>query len=575
MQSSFEQFLVAERANSSAKHAGISFISELGQASLTAGLIWTIAPRTGIFAWLAISALISLIVFWFHTRSAPHKATYNPNNWSQLSPLCSFGVGGIWALAPALFFVPENTLFIVLMLALYTGYVSGALAVTFAHQPSFLGFTIGATLPLFVRFLYEGGFLFNALSGLLIFYAAMLGYVSRNMDSLFIKSTRTQYDNTLLIDELAKEKEFVERAVQAKDKFLAAASHDLRQPLNAISLFTDALRPLQTTPAGNDIVEKIGQSLSGLNGMLHGLLDISRLDAEVVDNNPNHIPLNELVSPLCDQYRHKSHSLDIVCEISPSITVFADPTLLYRVIHNVLDNAVKYTREGSVSLKATVDGERVQLTIADTGIGIPDDKLGSVFDEFQQLNNPERDRDKGLGLGLAIVKRLCDIAGINVELKSKLGHGTRVCLGMRRGIPQPKAKASHPQRFSVLEHKLVVVIDDEKDILDGMRYLLSGWGCKVLIAESLQQARQRLSQQSHVPDLIISDLRLRLEQTGDDAILFIREEYNSEIPALLITGDTAPDKVARLADGNYKVLHKPVDPDQLKETMADLFKTED
>jgi CheY-like chemotaxis protein/two-component sensor histidine kinase len=370
-----------------------------------------------------------------------------------------------------------------------------------------------------------------------------------------------------VLAELAREKEAVEQAVAAKDRFLASASHDLRQPLNAISLFAVALRPLQTKPLGNEIVDKILLSLKGLNGMLHSLLDISRLDANVVENQPKHIALQTLVNQLCDEYQEKAPHLTISCHIEQQITVFVDPTILYRVVRNLIDNAVKYTTRGEVKIDANLVGDDiVELVISDSGIGIPEDKITTVFDEFEQLNNPERNREKGLGLGLAIVRRLCSIAEIEIELRSTLGQGTVVTIKLETVQQGESVKADSPVSVE-LGGKLALVIDDEHDILFGMQELLTGWGCDVIVSDSLDEAIDKLSQHGSVPDFIISDLRLRAGEQGDDAIDAIREEFNVDIPAIVVTGDTAPNQVAALKESGLAVLYKPIDPSDLKEQL--------
>jgi CheY-like chemotaxis protein/anti-sigma regulatory factor (Ser/Thr protein kinase) len=301
--------------------------------------------------------------------------------------------------------------------------------------------------------------------------------------------------------------------------------------------------------------------------MLHSLLDISRLDADVIENQPKHIALQTLVDQLCDEYQEKAPHLNIICDIEQQITVFVDPTILYRVVRNLIDNAVKYTSQGEIKIVANVVADdMVELIISDTGIGIPEDKITTVFGEFEQLNNPERNREKGLGLGLAIVRRLCSIAAIEIELNSRLGEGTVVTIQLATAQQQKIVKPTLPASVE-LRGKLALVIDEEHDILFGMQKLLSGWGCDVIVSDSLQQAIDRLSQHGGVPDFIVSDLRLRESQRGDDAIDAIREEFNLDIPAIVVTGDTAPHRVAALKESGLAVLYKPIEPRDLKEQL--------
>lgn len=567
MSDDFETYLAHERAKHSSEQALVTFISEASHAILTVALIWGMFPHQNLLAWLGVSLFISLLSVWCRKALVPSKPFYSIRRWSFFAGISSFQVGLIWGLVPVLFFAPDNIIYLAFIIALYTGYVSGGLAVSFTYHRNFIIFCAGLTIPFAARMLYQGGDPYTAIGGLAIFYCLSLVYVAKNSSDLFLASTKIQYQNKEVLAELAREKEAVEQAVAAKDRFLASASHDLRQPLNAISLFAVALQPLQTEKLGNEIVDKILFSLKGLNGMLHSLLDISRLDENVVENQPKHIALQMLVDQLCDEYQEKAPHLTISCDIGQQITVFVDPTILYRILRNLIDNAVKYTPQGEVKIVAKfVSDVAVELIISDTGIGIPEDKITTVFDEFEQLNNPERNREKGLGLGLAIVRRLCAIAAIEIDLNSVFGHGTVVTIQLASARQGETIKVVSAVSVE-LGGKLALVIDDEHDILFGMQKLLIGWGCEVIISDSLQQAIDKLGQHGRVPDFIISDLRLRADEQGDDAIEAIREEFNIDIPAMVVTGDTAPHRIAALKESGLTVLYKPIDPSDLKEQL--------
>lgn len=558
MSEKFKRYVAEERAKSTAEHALVSILSELGHSTLTVALLWSMFPASDLLIWFACAATVSFIVFILHNQVLPDKPHYTPRRWFYSVTCSSFSVGFVWGMVPVLFFSPDNIVYLAFIIALYAGYVSGGLSVTFTHQPSFVAFSTGITLPFAARMFYQDEQVYNTIGALAIFYVAMLIYVSKNMNTLFLETAKIQFANLQLVEDLAREKEAVEQAVSAKDRFLAAASHDLRQPLNAISLFVDALRPLQTKAAGNQIIEKIRLSLKGLNSMLHSLLDISRLDAGAVDSTPKHTSLTTLTAQLVEEYQAKATHLRIVNELDEEYTVFANPTLVYRVVRNLVDNAVKYTNEGVVTLRARQDDNAVLLEIEDTGIGIPQEKLATVFDEFEQLNNPERNREKGLGLGLAIVKRLCDLGKIEIQLKSKLGHGTLVSLSLRRGVVTEPGDDTQPNGDS-LHGRLIAVIDDERTILDGMQHLVSSWGCDTIVGESQDEIMAALTRQSRLPDLIISDLRLREGHRGIDVIDAICEEYNTDIPAILVTGDTAPEHITEAQQSGLSVIYKPVD----------------
>jgi CheY-like chemotaxis protein len=239
------------------------------------------------------------------------------------------------------------------------------------------------------------------------------------------------------------------------------------------------------------------------------------------------------------------------------------------VIRNVLDNAVKYTEQGQVIIECEQKANSCELFIRDSGIGIPQSQIDLVFDEFHQLDNPERDRAKGLGLGLAIVKRLCDLSSIGLQLKSQPGKGSTVTLTLAAGIEAAIMQNSNDQPIDFSD-QLIVIIDDEQDIRQAMQLVLTAHHAEVIVAESLDKAMQQLGQVSMSPSIIISDFRLRGNATGVQAIDAIREEYNRDIPAIIITGDTAVEKLSEMRDVADCVLYKPVDIRELHESIASL-----
>ena len=567
----FETYLAHERARYAKEHAGIGLYSQFGVLILTTVLMWTTFDSSKLLLWFFGAVTVSLVSFFWLLNLTVESPYFTVRRWKVARVATSFLVGMSWAIMPVFFFSYDDVWFIAIIVAIYTGYISGALSVNVTFQESLLAFVLGITIPFFCAMFFREGTTYQAIAGLSIFYTTAVLYVSRGSSKLFINGIRRQYENEILLKELAREKETVEQAVRAKDRFLASASHDLRQPLNAIRLFVEALGPMQHEPLGNEILTKVRKSLKGLNSMLHSLLDISKLDARAIDNNPKDLNLDTIVAQLYDEYKEKAPHLEFERDIENDITVVADVNILHRVIRNLIDNAVKYTPEGGIKISALVeDDQRVILSISDSGIGIPEDKLSLVFEEFEQLGNPERNREKGLGLGLAIVRRLCSIADIGIELHSTYGEGTTVTLTMLNGSLDNEHQRELLTTASVAS-KFVLMVDDNPDVLASMEHLLRSWGCAVLPAESISDALLKLSVKNKVPDLIISDLRLRDGEEGDDLIELIRQEYNKDIPAMLVTGDTAPKRITRIKESGLVVIYKPIEPDDLFRKMTELL----
>ena len=559
----FEEFLFEQRAQSIRGHKNVNLLSEVGVTFSTVIVLWSLFNHVHLLLWALFSVLISALSWLSRSSFQPESSTGDQKRWLLRAATMSFFVAFAWGLVPILFFTTESTNYLIFIVCVYAGYVAGALSVNFSYLPCFLAFCLGISLPFGARMFYQSEAQYTVIGLQVVFFVLMLTYVCANIQKLFVRSARSNYEIEMLNQQLAAEKEAVEQAVAAKDRFLAAASHDLRQPLNAISLFVDALRPLQSGSAGREIVDKIRLSLKGLNGMLHSLLDISRLDASEVEFAPRHICLNSLIEQLVEEYQPKTQ-VTIQNQLSQDLVVFNDPTLLYRVIRNVLDNAVKYTPSGLITLTADQTDQITRLSVKDTGSGIPQHSLKKVFDEFEQLQNPNRNREKGLGLGLAIVKRLCRIGEIDLELQSVAGEGTEVIFRIASGVRDEVTSIPAESSWK-LAGQLLVVIDDERDILEAMQRIIANWGCNCVAADSLEEAMAKLAEQSQVPDIIISDLRLKDGKEGTDAIETLREEYNREIPALLITGDTAPDRISKVRASGLSVMYKPVDSTELRQ----------
>ncbi len=356
------------------------------------------------------------------------------------------------------------------------------------------------------------------------------------------------------------------REQKAKDSFLAAASHDLRQPLHALGLFVSALENKVKVPDGPIILGKIKQSTEALSDLLNSLLDLSRLDAGVVEPSPGHFYCSRLFLMLHEEFKEVADSSNIYFRIEHSDEIaFTDYILLERILRNLIDNAITHTKQGKVVVSCTKQKKYLHIEVLDTGPGIPLDEQEAIFSEYYQLDNPERDRSKGLGLGLAIVRRLSDLLGIELTMRSQFGEGTRFLLkvpaGQASDIP---VNAIEPmEQSNDLNGALVLVIDDEQSVRDGMELLLKKINCTIVAVESGEAAQQVVVEQSLIPDLVIADYRLREGKTGDEAVELVREELNLDIPALIVTGDTSPERVRDASESGMRLLHKPVQPEEL------------
>nr|MBA2352260.1 hybrid sensor histidine kinase/response regulator [Burkholderiales bacterium] len=366
-----------------------------------------------------------------------------------------------------------------------------------------------------------------------------------------------------------------EAANRAKSQFLAAASHDLRQPLHALGLFTATLGEKVSGQSERSIVGNINASIESLESLFDALLDISKLDAGIVQTAVQDFPLQTLFDQVQTDFAAQAAAKGLRFKVAPSSAVVrSDPVLLGRVLANLVSNAIRYTQKGGVVVGSRRAGGQTRIEIWDSGSGIPEEYRNKVFEEFYQLGNPERDRKKGLGLGLAIVRRLLDLLALKLDFRSKADRGSVFKVTVPSGeidAARGFASASGVPGVDILSGKFVVVVDDERSVRDGMQALLGQWGCQVLSVGSIDEAIQALAKRSDTPELVLADYRLRGNTTGIDAIRIIQAHYGKEIASVLITGDTAPDRLRETRGSGYQLLHKPVRPAKLRALMSHLL----
>lgn len=365
--------------------------------------------------------------------------------------------------------------------------------------------------------------------------------------------------------DLRAAKDEAEAANRAKSRFLAAASHDLRQPLQSLFLFRAALARHISDDSGRHKLNMLAVGLDTLKGLLDGLLDVSRLESGTIEPTLSVFPVARLLEEIADSYRPVAQEKGLRFALNNSCgeAVRSDATLLGRMVRNLVENAIRYTPSGFVSLEChPTDNGRVRIDVTDTGIGIADDQAALIFEEFHQINNPERDRSRGLGLGLAIVRRLSDLLDHPVTLASTPGQGSRFSVLVHRAEETPPLSKTS-QIATPGAGRFAVLIDDDPLVLIGLEATLQEFGFDVLTAGSTEEALKRLREDGRKPDVVVADYRLRGDEVGTEAVRRIRALYRRPVPGLILTGETGSDTREDAARNGLGILHKPVDPDQL------------
>jgi len=358
-------------------------------------------------------------------------------------------------------------------------------------------------------------------------------------------------------------------------RFLAVASHDLRQPMHALSIYLGALTGSDLPKPARSILDRACDCASIMDGMFLALLNLSQLDAQIIKPVIESFPIASLLSHLAVEFAPQAQAKGLAFHVDTcGAWVESDAALVAQILSNLIANAVRYTQNGSIAISCEEHDGRLKVAVHDTGIGISTEQKKTIFEEFFQLANTNRDVRKGLGLGLAIVKRLSNLLDIPISLDSTVGAGSTFSIELRRVAP--RLSAAHPVYTpanvgQVLHGKAAVIVDDEESILDAMSILLQQWGCEPIAARNSDEAIKILVERAGTPDVLICDYRLGLNESGLDVIEKLRAEFNCNIPALLITGDTAPTLFGNTQPIDIIVLHKPVEADALHKALIQLL----
>ncbi|WP_047336300.1 PAS domain-containing hybrid sensor histidine kinase/response regulator [Pseudomonas protegens] len=389
---------------------------------------------------------------------------------------------------------------------------------------------------------------------------------NRNLQQQIARRERIERD-------LREARDAAEAANRSKDKYLAAASHDLLQPLNAARLLISTLRERSLPAPEQLLVERTHQALEGAEDLLTDLLDISRLDQAAVKPDLATYRLDEMLAPLVSEFQSVAEAAGLGLRVRfGDVALFTDLRLMTRILRNLLSNACRYTERGSILLAARRRGDQLRLEVWDTGRGIAADRLESIFLEFNQLDVGRAADRKGVGLGLAIVERIAKILGYRVQVASRPGHGSRFSIEvpLAARVPLPLSQqAPQPGTGNPLPGRRLLVLDNELSILESMAALLGQWGCEVLTATDQAAALEVL--QGRAPELILADFHLDHGVTGCQVVRRLREHFQQPLPAVIITADRSDQCRRALQQLGAPLLNKPVKPGKLRAVLSQLL----
>ncbi len=574
----------AERVVDIYAYLHITTVAMIVGVVVTVGQYWANVPRLGMVAWLVALGLLGAARSYMYRgfkkrRSSDREALLR---WYHAWRATTLVAGGLWGLA-AWFFYPYGgpTEKMLLILTIYS-YCMAGMQILSPQNNTFYEFCALCLSPLVVRVALPGdprnlmlAAYLVVIFGITIMLARL--YRKNNEGLVQIKVRLDQLTAQLRAEKAAAEaaRQEAEVANRAKTQFFAAASHDLRQPLHAMGLFAEALRQRSHDEEVSQLVASINGSVDALEGLFSELLDITRIDTGGVDVTPEHFNVGDIFRKL------RLHFEPVAFEKGLSLrfrgaqhNLYADPVLVERILRNLVSNAIRYTNDGTVLVSCRRRNGHLLLQVWDTGVGIREREQEHIFEEFYQVPYSESltpQQRKGLGLGLAIVKRLAGLMQAPLQLRSVAGRGSVFSLQLPPG-KAPRARAPSDVRGKLpigltLDHRFIVVVEDEPAVRGGLEVLLRGWGARIASFETAQESRawaQNADPASECPDLLIVDYRLEQGHTGIEVIQAMRARFGAAMPAIMVTGSTMTQHDGEAAEHDFHLLIKPVVPNKLR-----------
>ena len=546
-------------------------------------VMWNIAPHGELALWLAA---ILVNQAWRYELARRYRLAAPPpaqlQRWGRAWTVGSTIAGALWGIAGVAWFAPGDIGHQALLIVCLFGVIMGGIYLTSVYKPTLYGFALPALVPLIARIAYEGDSLHAFIAAVLSIVLAFILRFGHKLNDLMAESLAMRYENVDLIAELKAQTAAADRARataeaanRGKTQFLAAASHDLRQPLHAMGLFAAALSARAHDLQALHLVRSINASVEALERLFSAVMDISKLDAGAIAPKRSVFALGPMLERLRREFAPLAAAKGLRLTVVPTrALVESDPVLLERILANLASNAVRYTERGGVVIGARRRADGIRLETWDAGVGIAEHERERIFEEFYQIAAPAGRGGKGIDLGLAIIRRLAALLEHPVSVRSRPGTGSCFAIEVRRALPSvassATAQAAQATHTTPLSGACVAVIDDEEIVLQGMRALFGAWGASVVAATSCDALIAALGEAQAYPDLIVADYRIAPDESGIDAIARLHGELGERVPALLISGDSSADTLEALHLSGIDFMLKPVLPEELKATAARL-----
>ncbi|MBZ0335627.1 hybrid sensor histidine kinase/response regulator [Marinobacter sp. AL4B] len=550
------------------------FMNEVGSRMILSFCIAAALPlffmdmlkEPSFFGWYALLFCVgiqSFAITRFYNGNREQESQ-KTGKWHRINLYLALIWAILWSAFPYLFLqgtTPVILLTCLVLLSVATSVPSVSMGVYPDIFISFITPVFLAWLAFILLFVPESPFIIKVIP--------LANLLSMVLFSLYVH--KSQISTIALRIEAEKASELAHQASDSKTRFLAAASHDLRQPLQAATLYSAMLK--NNPEPQPDIVRKLDSAIASCNELLGHLLMLSRLQSQRLKPRKRIINLAETLQPVIDEITPQARAKGLTLEMNnlDDQHIFTDAVMFTRIVRNLLSNALKYTPRGQIRLSARQEGNQLLLNISDTGIGIDEAYQSMVFEEFMQIDDDHSSLQNGLGLGLAIVSKLSVLCDIPVNMQSRKGAGTTFTLSLAAAAThQPQPADNLVQHLPLFETVTVLLIDDDKDITEALGGLLESRGATVSAHHSLESALQALNERGHPPSVVITDDQIGPTTNAGSVIEAITALFRQPVPTLIITGNTSPEFIQTLPD-DIDVLFKPVTADALTAKLAEML----
>ena len=550
----------------------ITALSGLGMLVVCGFCLWGLIPDLQLLIWLGLALAVFLcslaLAYLFSRKNESNQV--NIDAWQWYLGLHSGLSGFIWGGGATLFYPQLSTESQPFVLLAAVILLSSYFPILVHYFLSFSIFSLSLILPIVIQISVIQSSPTPLTGVVLLIYLLVMLVFARWFNQREFERFRLQI-------ELLEQNDKVIEANESKSRFLASASHDLRQPLQALGFYIVMLSDFLREPSKKALFDKTLKAYRALEDLLNQLLNISKLNANLVDIVHTDFSIKQLFAKLRNDYELRAMDRGLSIEFSTGdYFAYSDVVSVERILRNLLENSLRYTKQGFIKASCHKKDGRVILRVADSGIGIDKVHLNRIFDEFYQVKNPERDRSKGFGLGLYAVQRLAELLETSIKVESEVAKGSVFSVSLSEGKAfkeREQSQTEFPIQDSVLADKIILLVDDDEVVLDSISRLFLSWGCQVLTADTYSDGLKMITQEEIIPELLVVDYRLPNHQTGVQLVKHIRKLANQDIPSIVLTGDTGEESLAEINQSGLAFMHKPADPAKLKKRVKHLLQS--